>query len=175
MKAKVRIKSPYEIKVISRGDWFDLKYVGDDIILEGFENVKTDYTDENGKKHYKKRVVPKVQLLNLGVAMQLPKGYEAIVAPRSSTSKHFGILQANSVGVIDNSYCGDNDIWKFPAFVFGNKSIKNGDRICQFRIQLSQKATILQKLKWLFTSGIKFIYVDKLESDNRGGFGSTGK
>lgn len=73
------------------------------------------------------------------------------------------------------SYCGDEDIWKFPAFVYGYKSIKKGDRICQFRIQLSQKATALQKLKWLFTSGIKFQYVDKLENDNRGGIGSTGK
>ena len=73
------------------------------------------------------------------------------------------------------SYNGDGDIWMFPAFVYGNKTIKCGDRICQFRIQLSQKATVLQKLKWLFTSGIKFIYVDKLENKNRGGIGSTGK
>ena len=175
MKLKIKIKSPYEIKITSKGDWFDLKYVGEDITFDGFENVKTNYVDEQGKKHYKKRVTPKVQLLDLGVAMQLPKGFEAIVAPRSSTPKHYGILCANSIGIIDNSYCGENDIWKFPAFVFNSKTIKYNDRICQFRIQLSQKATVLQKLKWLFTSGIKFQYVDKLENENRGGIGSTGK
>ena len=175
MKLKIKIKSPYEIKITSKGDWFDLKYVGEDITFDGFENIKTNYTDAEGKKHYKKKVTPKVQLLDLGVAMQLPKGFEAIVAPRSSTPKHYGILCANSIGIIDNTYNGNGDIWMFPAFVYGNKSIKYGDRICQFRIQLSQKATVLQKLKWLFTSGIKFIYVDKLENDNRGGIGSTGK
>ena len=175
MKLKVKIKSPYEIKITSKGDWFDLKYTGPDTVFDGFENVKTNYTDAEGKKHYKKRVTPKVELLDLGVAMQLPKGFEAIVAPRSSTPKHYGILCANSIGIIDNTYNGNNDIWMFPAFIYGNKSINHGDRICQFRIQLSQKATVLQKLKWLFSSGIKFIYVDKLENKNRGGIGSTGK
>lgn len=175
MKVKIKIKSPYEIKITSKGDWFDLKYVGEDITFDGFENVKTNYTDAEGKKHYKKRVTPKVELLDLGVAMQLPKGFEAIIAPRSSTPKHFGVLCANSIGVVDNAYCGNNDIWKFPAFIYGNKTIECGDRICQFRIQLSQKATVLQKLKWLFSSGIEFQYVDKLENENRGGIGSTGK
>lgn len=175
MKLEVKIKSPYEIKITSKGDWFDLKYVGEDITFDGFENIKTNYVGDDGKNHYKKKVVPKVHLLDLGVAMELPKGFEAIIVPRSSTPKHYNVLQANSVGVIDNSYNGDKDIWKFPAFVFGNKTIKYNDRICQFRIQLSQKATVFQKLKWLFTSGFKFTYVDKLENDNRGGFGSTGK
>lgn len=175
MKVKIKIKSPYEIKITSKGDWFDLRYIGEDITFDGFENVKTNYTDAEGKKHYKKRVVPKVELLNLGVAMQLPKGFEAIIAPRSSTPKHFNVLCANSIGVVDNAFRGNDDVWKFPAFVYGNKTIKYGDRICQFRIQLSQKATVLQKLKWLFSSGIEFQYVDKLENENRGGIGSTGK
>lgn len=175
MKLKIKIKSPYEIKITSKGDWFDLQYNGEDITFDGFDSTKTEYIDNEGKKRYRKKVFPKVQLLDLGVAMQLPKGFEAIMSPRSSTPKHYGILCANSIGVIDNSYNGDGDIWKFPAFIYGNKSIKHGDRICQFRIQLSQKATVLQKLKWLFTSGIKFQYVDKLENDNRGGIGSTGK
>ena len=175
MKLKIKIKSPYQIKITDKGDWFDLRYAGENITFDGFENIKTNYVDSEGKKHYKKRVTPKVELLNLGVAMQLPKGFEAIVAPRSSTPKHYGILCANSIGIIDNTYNGDGDIWMFPAFVYGNKTIKCGDRICQFRIQLSQKATVLQKLKWLFTSGIEFINVDKLENKNRGGIGSTGK
>ena len=175
MKLKIKIKSPYEIKITSKGDWFDLKYVGEDITFDGFENIKTNYVDETGKTRYKKRVVPKVELLDLGVAMQLPAGYEAIVAPRSSTPKHYGIACANSIGIIDNSYNGNDDQWRFLAFVYGSKTIKHNDRICQFRIQLSQKATVLQKLKWLFSSGIEFQYVDKLENENRGGIGSTGK
>ena len=175
MKLKIKIKGPYEIKDKANGDWFDLRYAGQERKFDGFQNIKNDYIDENGKKRYKKRVTPTVELLDLGVAMQLPKGFEAIIAPRSSTPKYFGVLCANSIGVVDNAFRGNDDVWKFPAFVFGSKSIKPGDRICQFRIQLSQKATILQKLKWLFTSGIKFQYVDKLENDNRGGIGSTGK
>lgn len=101
MKAKIKIKSPYEIKITSKGDWFDLQYAGEDIQLNGFNIIKEDYLDENGKKHFRKVISPQVKLLDLGVAMQLPKGYEAIVSPRSSTPKHFGILCANSIGVID--------------------------------------------------------------------------
>ena len=142
MKVKIKIKSPYEIKITSKGDWFDLRYVGEDITFDGFENVKTNYTDDAGKTHYKKRVVPKVELLNLGVAMQLPAGYEAIVAPRSSTPKHYGMMCANSIGVIDNSYNGNDDQWRFLAFVYGNKTIKYGDRICQFRIIISKSDSI---------------------------------
>ena len=84
-----------------------------------------------------------------------------------------GILQANSVGLIDNSYCGDKDEWKFPAISFRDTTINAGERICQFRIQLSQKATVFQKLKWLFSNGIKLIETDNLNNSSRGGFGST--
>ena len=81
---------------------------------------------------------------------------------------------ANSEGVIDNSYCGDEDEWRFPAIAFRDTTINKGERICQFRIQLSQKATIWQKLRWLFSNKIELVSVDKLESINRGGFGTTG-
>lgn len=73
------------------------------------------------------------------------------------------------------SYCGNNDEWKMPVIAFKKTEINTGDRVCQFRIQLSQKATIWQKLKWLLTSGIKFVEVENLDSKDRGGFGSTGK
>lgn len=73
------------------------------------------------------------------------------------------------------SYCGEKDVWGFPALAIGDASISKGDRICQFRIELSQKATVWQKLKWLFCSGIEIVTVDKLYNPARGGFGSTGK
>lgn len=99
--------------------------------------------------------------ISLGISMELPKGYEAHVAPRSSTFKNFGIIQTNSVGVIDESYCGDNDIWKFPAYAIRDTKIEKGDRICQFRI--------LEKMK-----NINIVEVDKLGNKDRDGLGSTG-
>ena len=114
------------------------------------------------------------KLISLGIVLQLPKGYEAHLLPRSSTPSKFGITLTHSQGIIDNEYCGPNDIWKFAARSTRKTSIEVGDRICQFRIQPSQKATIWQKLKWLFTRKIEFKWVDKLHNNNRGGFGSTG-
>ena len=112
--------------------------------------------------------------------MKLPDGFEAIVALRSSSPKKFNIMMANSIGVIDNSYCGIHDEWMCPVVRCNPESqivINKGDRICQFRIQLSQKATLWQKLKWLLSSGVKIVNVDKDKWDktnDRGGFGSTG-
>lgn len=100
--------------------------------------------------------------INLGVAMKLPEGYEAIMAPRSSTFKNWGITQTNSIGVIDSSYCGDNDIWMFPAHATKTVTIPAGTRICQFRIQEEQPT-------------IKFNVVDSLGTEDRGGLGSTGE
>ncbi len=101
------------------------------------------------------------KLINLGVAMKLPAGYEGHLAPRSSTFKNFGIIQTNSVGVVDDSYCGPTDWWKFPAYALRDTTIKRGDRIAQFRIMPIQPA-------------IDFVE-GKMEGDDRGGFGSTGK
>ena len=156
MKIKVKLRNDkFPIRIIDNGDWIDL------CITEDLELNDTSY--------------PSLKILPLNVAMALPEGYEAIVAPRSSTYKHFKITCANSFGVIDNSYCGDNDFWGFPALIYETIKLKAGDRICQFRIQLSQKASILQKIKWLFNSSIEFEYVDKLSDNSRGGFGTTGK
>jgi dUTP pyrophosphatase len=102
------------------------------------------------------------RLIKLGVGMQLPKGYEAHVAPRSGTFKNFGIIQANSVAVIDESYCGDNDQWMYPAIALRDTKIYKNDRICQFRIMEHQPP-------------VEFKVVDKLGDIDRGSFGSTGK
>ena len=100
-------------------------------------------------------------LVPLGVSMQLPAGYEARTAPRSSTFRRSGILQANSIGVIDNSFCGTNDEWKLPVYATRDTVIEKGDRICQFRIFEIQPA-------------IEFEECDTLSEHDRGGFGSTG-
>ncbi|MCR5303040.1 MAG: dUTP diphosphatase [Lachnospiraceae bacterium] len=102
------------------------------------------------------------RLIPLGVAMELPEGYEAHVAPRSSTFKNFGIIMPNSVGVIDRSFCGDNDEWCMPAFALRDTEIRVNDRICQFRIEKNQPA-------------IGFVEVESLGNPDRSGFGSTGK
>ena len=102
------------------------------------------------------------RLISLGVSMKLPDGYEAHIVPRSSTFKNFGVLQTNSYGVIDNSYSGTNDIWRFPALAMRDTIIHEGDRICQFRIEKKQPV-------------VEFIEVDELDDTDRGGFGSTGK
>jgi len=101
------------------------------------------------------------KLIPLGVAMKLPDGYEAHIVPRSSTFKNFGVIQTNHCGIIDNSYQGDDDQWLFPAYALRDTIINVNDRICQFRIIEIQP-------------NINFKIVDKLNSENRGGFGSTG-
>lgn len=160
MKAIIKIKVAKDLNVptvITKGDWIDLR---------SNENVTFTKEDVNNNT---------IKYISLGVAIELPLGYEAVLAPRSSTPKNYNITVPNSFGVIDNSYCGDNDIWKFPALAFKETTIHKNDRIAQFRIQLSQKATIWQKIKWLFTSGVTIQIVPSLSNNNRGGFGTTGK
>lgn len=102
------------------------------------------------------------KLISLGVSMKLPEGHKANVYPRSSTFKNWGILQTNSVGQIDNSYSGTNDVWKYPVYATRGTTIHKGDKICQFEIVPIMPI-------------IKFEEVDTLDSADRGGFGSTGK
>ena len=101
------------------------------------------------------------RLIPLGVAIALPAGYEAHIVPRSSTFKNYGILQANSMGVVDCSYCGDNDQWRMPVYATRDVTIEKNARICQFRIMKNQPPLV-------------FTRVDRLEGPDRGGFGSTG-
>lgn len=128
-----------QLKKISVGDWIDLR------AAERVELKAGEY-----------------KLIPLGVGMILPDGYEAHVLPRSSTPSKFGVLMANSMGIIDNSYSGDNDEWKFPAVALRDTVIEKGDRICQFRIEKNQPP-------------IKFETVFNLNEVSRGGIGSTGK
>ena len=93
--------------------------------------------------------------------MKLPEGYEAHVLPRSSTASKFGVMMANNEGIIDSSYCGNDDEWMFPAYAIRDAEIHKNDRICQFRIVQKQPE-------------VTFIEVERLDDTSRGGFGSTG-
>lgn len=101
------------------------------------------------------------RLISLGVSMKLPAGYEANIVPRSSTFKNWGIMQTNHFGVIDHTYSGDNDVWKYPVLATRDCIIYENDRICQFRIHKCNPS-------------IEFTEVEHLDNINRGGFGSTG-
>ncbi|MBS1470283.1 MAG: deoxyuridine 5'-triphosphate nucleotidohydrolase [Lachnospiraceae bacterium] len=138
---KIRVKMLADIEppeAIEQGDWIDLRCADTTFIPEGgFEYIP------------------------LGVAMELPEGYEAIVAPRSSLFKRRGIIMTNSIGIMDESYCGDGDQWRIPAYATRDTLIPKGERICQFRIVRHQPE-------------IKFEMVDTLGNPDRGGYGSTG-
>nr|DAG55766.1 MAG TPA: dUTPase [Caudoviricetes sp.] len=142
MEKKIMIKYHCDdiekITKIKNGDWIDLRSA---------ENVSLK------KGEYK--------LISLGISMKLPDGYEAHIVPRSSTYKKWGIIQTNHMGIIDNSYCGDDDVWMMPVLATRDAFISKNDRICQFRIEKKQPS-------------VQFKTVETLGCKNRGGFGSTG-
>ena len=162
MKIKIKYHND-NCKIQSFGDWIDLKAAKE----VSFKAPVAAYRSR--KVEFDSKIIP------LGVSMKLPKYFEANILPRSSTFLKFNILLNNSQGVIDNEYCGNKDEWGFLATAFKDTTIKEGERICQFRIRPSQKAPWYVKLKWLFTNKIEFVEVDDLGDKNRGGFGSTGK
>ena len=137
-----------------------IKYFTDKIEKLAYIDGKSDWIDLRAAE---KVVLKKgeFKLIPLGVAMELPAGYEAHVVPRSSTFKHFGIIQTNHQGVIDASYCGDNDQWFMPVYAVRDTQIHVNDRICQFRIMEHQPRLIFEA-------------VDTLGNKDRGGFGTTG-
>lgn len=162
-------------KISANGDWVDL-YTAEEVTLKApYAKTLHRNKQDNDTIEKTREVIFDSAIISLGVAMKLPKGYEALILPRSSTFKKWGLFQSNHMGVIDESYCGDNDIWGLPVTATRSVTIPKGTRLCQFRIQLSQKATMWQKLKWLFSNGIKIEIVDKLGNSDRGGFGSTDK
>lgn len=138
IQIKYHEKDLIHIEKIEKGDWVDLRSAEEISLKAG------DFA-----------------LISLGVSMRLPDGYEAHIAPRSSTYKNYGILQTNSVGVVDNSYSGDNDIWKMPVYATRDTVIHKNERICQFRIVERQPELVFEE-------------VEHLGGRDRGGFGSTG-
>ena len=143
MSEKIRIKyisdKIEKLRYIDgKSDWIDLRAAEEDVLKKG-----------------------EFKLISLGVAMELPKGYEAHIVPRSSTFKNFGIIQTNHCGIIVESYCSNEDVWKFPALAMRDTEIHVNDRICQFRIINHQPK-------------IDFDEVEDIGNETRGGFGSTG-
>lgn len=136
VKIKYLPNSPH-LEMSEKGDWVDL-YTYEDVTLNAGEST----------------------IISLGVSMQLPRGYEAHVAPRSSTFKRWGIIQTNSVGVIDSSFSGDGDVWGMPVYATQPVIIPKGTRLCQFRIIESQPTLVFKEVSHL--------------GADRGGFGSTG-
>ena len=140
MQIKIKYHTNFDkpIEKIAKGDWIDLKSA------VTYEYKKGDFF-----------------LVNLGVSMELPKGYEALLAPRSSTFKKYGLIVTNSIGIIDNLYHSDDDVWMLPVYALRDGHIEKNDRVAQFRIIENQPS-------------IEFKVVDSLNNVSRGGFGSTG-
>lgn len=139
IKIKYFDKDLIHIEKIAQGDWVDLR-AAEDVDIPKFTKKK----------------------ISLGVAMELPDGYEAHVVPRSSTCKNFLVMQTNHFGVIDNAYKGNDDCWFIELYAIEDTHISKNDRICQFRIDKKMP-------------NIEFVEVEKLGNENRGGYGSTGK
>lgn len=137
-----------------------IKYFTDKIDKLCYVDGKSDWIDLHASETIELKA-GEFKLIPLGVAMQLPEGYEAHIVPRSSTFKHFGVIQTNSFGVIDESYSGDQDEWKMPVYATRDTVIHRNDRICQFRIMKHQPSIV-------------FNSVEHLDNKNRGGFGSSG-
>lgn len=139
IKIKYHNSELMKIEKIAVGDWIDLR-AAEDVTLKANE----------------------FRIISLGVSMKLPEEYEAHIVPRSSTYKRWGIIQTNHIGIIDNSYSGDNDVWGLPVYAMRDTKIKMNDRICQFRVVKKQPK-------------VEFVEVNHLDGLDRGGFGSTGK
>lgn len=139
MTIQIKYHAPIEkIKRLEKGDWIDLR-AAENVTLKAGE----------------------YRLISLGISVKLPKGFEAHIVPRSSTFKTWGILQTNSMGVVDESYAGESDIWRMPVYAVRDTEICLNDRICQFRV--------VEKMP-----PVTFEEVETMSQDSRGGFGSTG-
>lgn len=137
-----------------------IKYFTDKIDRLTYIDGKSDWIDLRAAEDVTLKA-GEFKLIPLGVAMKLPKGYEAHIVPRSSTFKNFGIIQTNHQGVVDESYCGNGDQWFFPAYALRDTRIRVNDRICQFRIMEHQPRLCFDEVSELF-------------DEDRGGIGSTG-
>lgn len=171
MKLKIKVKvltEGCEPVIISKGDLIDLRAAED----YEFSAPQAGVQYQKGDLKYRD-VTFDEQVIKLGVAMEFPKGLMGKLKGRSSLTKNHGVVMSCS-GEMDNSYNGNDDEWLLRVFAIRKGTIKKHDRICQFEVVPSQKATFLQKLRWLLSSGVKIEIVDNLNNENRGNFGSSG-
>ena len=138
-----------------------IKYFTDKIEKLTYIDGKSDWIDLRAAKEMELKAGD-YAMIPLGVAMKLPEGFEAHIVPRSSTYKNYGLIQTNHMGVVDESYCGDNDQWHMPVYALRDTVVHVNDRICQFRIMEHQPKIVFEE-------------VEALSAPDRGGFGSTGK
>ncbi len=138
-----------------------IKYFSDEVKRLAYIGGKSDWVDLRACERVELKA-GEFKLIPLGVAMQLPDGYEGHLVPRSSTFKNYGIIQTNSMGIIDGSYCGDEDMWRMPVYATKDTVIEKHDRICQFRIVKNQPEILFEEC-------------ETLDNESRGGFGSTGR
>ena len=146
MQVEAKLKIKYHVKELEKlryidgkSDWIDLR------VAENVSMKQGEY-----------------RLISMGISVEIPKGYEMLIVPRSSAYKNFGILQTNAMGVVDESFCGDNDIIHMPILAMRDTEIHINDRIGQFRLMPHQPE-------------VHFIEVEHLDNEDRGGFGTTGK
>ena len=137
-----------------------IRYISNEIEKLRYIDGKSDWIDLRSAENVTLKA-GESRLLRLGIAVELPEGYEAHIVPRSSTYRNFGIIQTNHMGVVDHSYCGDEDEWKYPVLALRDTEIHVNDRICQFRIMENQPKLVFEE-------------VEHLGSASRGGFGTTG-
>ena len=141
------------LHITEKGNWIDLK-------------CSQDYTLKAGES----------TLIDLGVAMKLPEDFEAWLVPRSGTFKKYGLTQTNGIGIIDNSYSGNGDIWKMPVLAHQDTFVAKGERLCQFRLMPTMDAMITGGKPMLsIKPGLVIVEVSQLDDVDRGGFGSSGR
>ncbi|MBR6405685.1 MAG: deoxyuridine 5'-triphosphate nucleotidohydrolase [Lachnospiraceae bacterium] len=138
----------------------EIRYLSDKIEPLRYIDGKSDWIDLRAAADIEMKA-GEFRLIPLGIAVRLPEGYEAYVVSRSSLYRNYGIIQANSFGIVDETYCGDNDEWFFPAIALRDTIVHTNDRICQFRIQKHQPP-------------VEFVVREHLSDTDRGGFGTTG-
>ena len=159
-ESRVRFLNELLVEMESETMNIEIKYFADNMEPLTYIDGKSDWIDLRAAQDMTIAAGTYVAI-PLGIGMKLPEGYEAHVVPRSSTFKNFGLLQTNSMGVIDETYCGDNDQWHFPAYATRDTVVHKNDRICQFRIMEHQPT-------------IEFTPVEHLADESRGGLGSSG-
>lgn len=165
-------KNSKKLELIAKGDWIDIP-VQDDVIVREHEYMGEKQLFQYDREKYRIGDQPNLVSLNLGFSMVLPEGYEAHILPRSSTFRKYGLILGNSMGIIDNSYNGIDDIWQADFYAtrpISKDVIIPGTRLLQFRIVKTMRNEWQDRMIVFHENDQAFN-----QTENRGGFGSTGR